>query len=109
MFGLHKRKPVIEVLPAQLHDMVVNGTALVVDVREPGEFAGGHIPGAVNLPLSKFDPADLPSAGGKKIILNCAGGVRSAKALRICGEVPIDTHLAGGMGAWNKAGLPVER
>lgn len=109
MFGFQKRKPVIELLPAQLHDMVANGSAIVVDVREPDEFSSGHIPGAVNLPLSRFDAAKLPSEEGKTVVLNCAGGVRSAKALRACGDVPVDTHLAGGMGAWNRAGLPVER
>ena len=38
------------------------GEVAVVDVREPHEFAAGHIPVAVNLPLSRFDPQELPSA-----------------------------------------------
>lgn len=109
MFGLGKRKPIKEVMPAQLNDMIISGEALVVDVREPGEFAGGHIPGAINLPLSRFDPAQLPLDKGKQIVLNCAAGMRSAKALRKCEDVPVDTHLAGGMGMWTRMGLPVER
>lgn len=109
MFGLGKRKPIKEVLPAQLNDMIIAGDAVVVDVREPGEFAGGHVPGAINLPLSRFDPAQLPVDGGKTVVLNCAAGMRSAKALRMCGDVPVDTHLKGGMGMWMRAGLPVER
>lgn len=109
MFGFGNRKAIKEVLPGELHDMVVDGKAVVVDVREPGEFAGGHVPGAINLPLSRFDSAQLPRPEGKAVVLNCAGGVRSAKALRMCGEIPVDTHLAGGMNAWNRAGLPVER
>lgn len=109
MFGFGKKSPVREVTAGELHTMVSNGQAVVVDVREPGEFAGGHIPGAINLPLSQFDPAQLPAAEGKTVVLNCAGGVRSARALAKCSDVPVDTHLAGGMGAWNSAGLPVEK
>lgn len=109
MFGLKKREPIKEVLPAKLYDLIVAGEAIVVDVREAEEFAGGHVPGAINLPLSNFHPDQLPEADGRTIVLNCAGGVRSAKALQMCSEVPVDTHLAGGMGAWNQAGLPVQR
>lgn len=109
MFGFGKKAPINEVMPGQLHDMVAAGEAIVVDVREPGEFAAGHVPGAINLPLSRFDPAQLPVGKGKKVVLNCAAGMRSAKALRMCGEVPVDTHLAGGMGMWVRCGLPVER
>lgn len=109
MFGFGKGKPIQEVVAGQLHDMVVDGSAIVVDVREPGEFAGGHIPGAINLPLSRFDPGQLPKAKDKRIVLNCAGGIRSAKALKMCSDIPVDTHLKGGMGAWNRAGLPVEK
>ncbi|ALE16063.1 hypothetical protein AMC99_00760 [Altererythrobacter epoxidivorans] len=109
MFGFGKRKPIQEMTPGELYDLVADRKAIVVDVREPGEFAGGHVPGAINLPLSRFSPEQLPDAGDKTIVLNCAGGVRSAKALRMCGDVPVDTHLAGGMGAWGRAGLPVER
>ncbi|MCP5397538.1 MAG: rhodanese-like domain-containing protein [Sphingomonadaceae bacterium] len=109
MFGFGKRTPIKEISPGVLHDMIADKEAIVVDVREPGEFAGGHIPGAINLPLSRFDPAQLPAAKGKLVVLNCAGGIRSAKALQKCGDVPVDTHLAGGMGAWNRAGLPIER
>ncbi|WP_369026763.1 rhodanese-like domain-containing protein [Qipengyuania sp. RANM35] len=96
-------------MPAELHDMIVAGTAIVVDVREPGEFQGGHVPGAINLPLSRFDPGQLPQAEGKEIVLNCAAGMRSAKALKMCGDLPVDTHLRGGMGMWLRTGLPVER
>src|SRR5580658_7521174 len=51
----------------------------LVDVREPHEYEAGHIPGAINLPLSRFDPSELPT--GKPIVLVCQAGSRSAKAL----------------------------
>ena len=48
------------------------GDVAVVDVREPHEFAAGHIPEAVNLPLSRFDPEELPS--GKPLDPHLPGG-----------------------------------
>jgi len=91
-------------------DLLARGEALVVDVREPEAFAGGHIPGAVNLPLSRFRPEALPRAEGRRLILNCAAGGRSARALAACdaARAAVDGHLAGGLGAWKAAGLPLE-
>lgn len=81
---------------------------LLIDVREPAEFAEERIAGAQNVPLSTFDPAALPDAGGKTIVLQCAGGKRSAMAVGKCQEANqvINTHLAGGLMAWKAAGLP---
>ena len=99
-----------ELDPARLAALLRDGSAQVVDVREPEEFAAGHIPGAINLPLSAFDAAQLPVSKGKALILNCQGGKRSAMALDRCAvaQAAVDTHLAGGFGAWLAAGLPVE-
>jgi len=52
--------------------------ALLVDVREPGEYAAGHIPGAVNAPLSTLEEADLPM--DRPLFLYCLRGSRSARA-----------------------------
>jgi rhodanese-related sulfurtransferase len=111
VFGF-SRKPAHRVVsPVELQSLLRAGTATVVDVREPNEFAAGHIPEAHNLPLSRFDPAALPVAAGKTLILSCAGGKRSAMALDRCAasKFSVDTHLAGGFGAWTSAGLPVEQ
>ncbi|WP_422056398.1 rhodanese-like domain-containing protein [Sphingomonas sp.] len=109
MFGLFRRHAMREVTPNELKAMIADGTALVVDVREHDEFASGHIADAVNLPLSTFDPAALPDPGARTLVLNCAGGKRSAMALGKCAvaQAAVDTHLAGGIGAWKAAGLPV--
>lgn len=100
-----------EVTALQLDALLRAGEAVVVDVREAAEFAAGHIPGAINLPLSVFQPSALPHPAGKKLILTCLGGKRSALALDRCrlAEAAVDTHLAGGFGAWQAARLPVER
>lgn len=107
-FGGSRHK---EVSAQELDTMIRNGDALVVDVREVDEFAAGHIPGAINMPLSTFQPSKLPHAQGKMLVLNCLGGKRSGMALDKCGvaQAAVDTHLAGGFNAWNAARLPIER
>lgn len=114
VFGFGKRKAGsghLEVTAPELDAMLRAGHAVVVDVREIDEFAAGHIPGAINMPLSTFQPSKLPHAGSKKLVLNCLGGKRSAMALEKCGvaQAAADTHLAGGFGAWQAARLPIER
>lgn len=100
-----------EIDARELDSMLRVGKALVIDVREADEFASGRIPGAINMPLSTFQPSNLPDAKGRKLVLNCLGGKRSAMALEKCcaAQAAVDTHLAGGFGAWQAAGLPVER
>lgn len=61
-------------------DLVRTRAATIVDVREAHEFAAGHVEGAVNLPLSRFDPAGLPEG---PVVLMCLSGARSAQALQI--------------------------
>lgn len=100
-----------EISADQLDALVRAGNALVIDVREADEFTQGHIPGAINMPLSTFQPSDLPNPAGRTVVLNCLGGKRSGMALDKCAvaQAAVDTHLAGGFGAWQGAGLPVER
>ncbi|MEO9133038.1 MAG: rhodanese-like domain-containing protein [Sphingomonas sp.] len=109
MSNLGKRPLHRELDAQELAAMIEAGEALIVDVREPDEFASGHIAGAMNLPLSRFDPARLPAANGKTLVLNCAGGRRSAAALEHCAaaRAGVDTHLYGGIAAWKAASLPL--
>lgn len=110
VFGSDKTKHQ-EISATELAAMIRAGVATAIDVREADEFAAGHIPGAVNIPLSSFQPSKLPAAPGKKLVLNCQGGKRSAMALDQCGVAQgvVDTHLAGGFSGWQAANLPVER
>jgi rhodanese-related sulfurtransferase len=111
MFGFGKSARHHEVDAAQLQAMIEAQQVVVVDVRESDEFTQGHIPGALNLPLSIFDASQLPDVEGKMIVLNCLGGKRSGMALDKClaAQAAVEGHLAGGFGAWTQAGLPVER
>ncbi len=85
------------------------GDRVVVDVREPHEYAAGHVPGAVNLPLSSFDPAALPS--DKPVVLVCQSGRRSSLALKMArdaGRADV-THYAPGTVGWAARGEDIER
>ena len=97
-----------DLTPQQVKAALDAREILLIDVREPAEFAAEKIAGAVNVPLSTFDPAALPDAGGKTIVLQCAGGKRSALDVDQFrkADQAIDTHLAGGLAAWKAAGLP---
>jgi rhodanese-related sulfurtransferase len=81
-----------------------DGSIAIVDVREPHEFAAGHIPGAINQPLSSFEPDELPS--GKPIVLVCQVGGRSAKALQQARAAGVGniSHYAPGTGGWRARG-----
>ena len=87
--------------------------ALVVDVREPNEFAAGHVLGAKNLPLARLDAsgADLAKRKERPVIVYCDGGERSAKALAALKKQGFTrvANLSGGIAAWQQAGLPVEK
>jgi rhodanese-related sulfurtransferase len=86
-----------------------DGSLLLVDVREPHEFEAGHIPGSVSMPLSAFDPEALTGEEGRRVVLSCAAGIRSARALEFLQANGIDLreHYAGGFKDWAGSGEPV--
>lgn len=99
--------------PAQATHLINREDALVIDVREPAEYGAGHVLGAKNVPLARLETsgADLAKRKEKPVIVYCASGDRSTKAaaqLRKQGFTRV-ASLAGGMKAWQDAGLPVEK
>jgi len=87
--------------------------ALVLDVRNADEFNKGHILNARNMPLSQLDAriAEIEKLKEKPVIVACESGNRSgaaAAALRKRGFARV-FNLSGGIGAWQQAGLPVEK
>jgi rhodanese-related sulfurtransferase len=81
---------------------------VLVDVREPGEFAAERIEGAALYPLSSFDPAALPSG---RLVFQCGIGKRSLAALQRYQAAGFSggQHMQGGLAAWKQAGFPTRR
>ncbi len=94
----------------ELQKALAEDSIHLIDVREPYEFVAGHIPGALNMPLSTFDPAALPE--DKPVVLSCRSGARTLQGLEFAqasGRIDVHTHFQGSMNAWVAAGLPVEQ
>jgi rhodanese-related sulfurtransferase len=102
---------VIDMTPREVFDGIEAGTVMLVDVREPAETAMGRIEGSVLMPLSRFDPREIPDPDGRRVVFVCAAGVRSVTAAHASQmhRLPYDSHLAGGLKAWIASGGPVER
>jgi hydroxyacylglutathione hydrolase len=95
----------------ELHGQTKEIQALrVIDVRRPAEFAAGHVPGAICLPLDRLghEIEDLDPSGPTAVI--CAGGYRSATASSLLERLGFTDlrNVVGGTSAWTEAGYPVE-
>lgn len=99
----------VELSPQDVRDRLARNEIVLIDVREPPEFAAGHIPGAVLVPLSTLTPDALPDAAPETMVFNCGIGKRSAMAVAKLQQagVPVTRHLTGGLTAWRNAGLPI--
>lgn len=86
-------------------------TFQLIDVRTPEEFAEGHLEGAINIPLDRFDPAALPDAQGAERVLYCRSGRRSGIAAAMLADATGRNaiHLDGGILAGEEARLQIER
>jgi len=96
-----------ELDPKTALEALKSNKAILIDVREPREYASERIHGALLFPLSTFDPAALPVDKTREVIFHCGSGKRSADAVARCqaAGVPIDAHVRGGLLAWKQAGL----
>lgn len=89
-----------KIAPAEAHRLVAEG-ALLVDVRSLGEFSGGHLPGAINVPVDQIAArADELAQKGKPIVVYCASGMRSGSAARALKARGVSVHDLGGMSRW---------
>lgn len=101
---------VTNLTPQQVAQGIEEGRMLLVDVREPNETAVESYPDAVIVPLSSFDPADIPDPQGKQVVFACRSGRRSVTASLAAQDAgyPYSAHLAGGIIGWKAAGLPTK-
>ena len=88
----------------------VAGKATVLDVRQPGEYHEGHVPGAVNIPTGQL-PARLSDLDrDQPVYVACASGNRSSAMSEVLTATGFDAfNVAGGTDAWIRSGRPVER
>jgi rhodanese-related sulfurtransferase len=87
---------------------LMDGGAVLLDVREPHEWQAGHAPKARHIPLSQVGrrAGELPK--GRAVVTVCRSGARSARAALLLAQQGREvSNLAGGMHAWARAGLPV--
>jgi rhodanese-related sulfurtransferase len=101
---------VTNLTPEQVAQGLKEGRMLLIDVREPNETAVESYPDAVIVPLSSFDPTDIPDPQGKQVVFACRSGRRSITASLAAQDAgyPYSAHLAGGILGWKAAGLPTK-
>jgi rhodanese-related sulfurtransferase len=101
---------VTEYDPQEVKELLEAGRILLVDVREPAEYAAERIPGALLYPLSTFDVTQLPPDESRQVVFSCAAGGRSLTAARQrLAQGQSAAHLAGGISEWKAMGLPTIR
>ena len=89
-----------DLTPEDVAAGIAGGRYLLVDVREPNEVAVEAYPDAVVIPLSGFDPKDIPDPGAKQVVFACRSGRRSVTASLAAQAqgLAYDKHLAGAGG-----------
>ncbi|WP_310542774.1 metalloregulator ArsR/SmtB family transcription factor [Phenylobacterium sp.] len=95
---------------AALEQMVTDGLATILDVRPPDEFADGHIPGALSIPLTELKARLDEVPTGLEVVAYCRGpwcvlAFEAVALLRERGRLA--KRLEGGLPEWRRAGLPV--
>ncbi|MGX8009076.1 rhodanese-like domain-containing protein [Mesorhizobium sp. ORM8.1] len=105
MFGFGARSAEKTLTPTQVRQL---GDAItLVDVRDDGEWASGHIAGAIHIPLGSLRDKIALIPPGKPVVFYCHAGGRSSQAIAIAMAAgqPHDTHMAGGISAWRAQGF----
>jgi rhodanese-related sulfurtransferase len=107
---------IARITPRDAAQLVADGKAILVDIREPAEWAEtGVAANAVLLPKSDFDGAQkqwkdfLAQTGGKEVILYCRSGKRAGVVGAALAARGIKAANAGGFADWESAGLPTRR
>ncbi|WP_181707251.1 rhodanese-like domain-containing protein [Chthonobacter rhizosphaerae] len=111
MFGFGRRAPVKTLSPLEAKAAADEGAVQLVDVREAGEWRQARIPGAIHAPLSAFREVAHSLPADRPLVFYCLSGARSAQAVALATALglPHDTHMAGGISAWQVHGLPIDR
>ncbi len=103
-------EPFRRIQPEEARTLIDSGQVTVVDVREPWEYANGHIPNAKLVPLAKIITAPAENVTTDNVIFVCEVGQRSAVAAELAASLGRERlyNLEGGTGAWRELGYPIE-
>lgn len=110
MFNIFKTAEVTSLSADDAYERLRKSEISLFDVREQHEWNEMRIPGALHAPLSSLADSLSRLPADKPVVFYCLSGMRSARALalsRSLGAIP-GSHIAGGITAWKKAGLPIE-
>jgi rhodanese-related sulfurtransferase len=89
-------------------DEAVKDGAAIVDVREPGEYVAGHVPGAVLIPMGQLPGRAAELDRSAPVYVVCASGNRSATVAGFLRDAGFDAYsVAGGTTGWARSGRPV--
>ena len=103
---------IIDKSPEEVKSWIDSHDACLIDVREDHEIAQARIPNTdIHIPLSRFDPAFIPTNSEKKLVFICAQGVRSMQAgqyLLNNGSITEAYNLQGGIAEWHRSGLALD-
>ncbi len=102
-----KNRSQVTVEEAQIR--ATQGSAAILDVREPDEWAAGHIPGAIHIPLGELEQRLGELSQDRPLVAACRSGSRSARATKFLqGRGYEVANLVGGMKSWQRSRLPIE-
>jgi rhodanese-related sulfurtransferase len=104
------REPFTRITAQEAKEKLDSGGVQIIDVRTPGEYAGGHVPGALNIPHMSIIARKAELATDKELVFICAVGSRSALACEFAAASGFKDlyNVEGGTDAWVKAGYGVE-
>jgi rhodanese-related sulfurtransferase len=104
--------PMKEIGTVFVTNLINRQNAVLLDVREPAEFAGGKLPNALHIPLSQLKDrtAELAKLSSRPVVVYCSLGRRARGAASVLADAGFANiyMLAGGVKAWKDAGLPLE-
>jgi rhodanese-related sulfurtransferase len=110
---LRSRGDKSSISPVEATLLINREDAVVIDVRDQGEYAQGHVPNARHLPLADIArrSGELEKFKSRPLILCCASGARSATAIAELRKAGFEKlyNLRGGLPEWQKAGQPISR
>jgi len=101
----------VDLTVQQVADIMNNPDVVLIDVREPSEYAAGHIPGVKLIPLGTLPGRVNEIPRDKFVVMTCRSGHRSSQATKFLRDQGFDNvhNMMGGISAWKQAGLPVEK